>query len=202
MKGKRLALAVGIAFASLTLAACGAPPALQRPKPSPTTSPVIVSPSPSPSPSATPSATATSGSRVDLTFQGAVTGTMTVVDQHVCTAAAGTASLALEGRVAGRPYWLTIEISDPGLSAGSWSVSSPPSQRQGGLENSTPQVGLTATSPLYGAAPGASGTVTLTGDPATSPLLEGSLAATLVPVGSNSGTASLSLSGNFACQLS
>ncbi|MHB1524758.1 MAG: hypothetical protein ACYCZN_00510 [Candidatus Dormibacteria bacterium] len=203
MSGKILTVAVGLVFASLSLAACGTASTPRASGPSLSPHGVISPPAPSPSPLPSPTATATAGtgSRVDVTFRGALAGTMTVLQSHACSAATGTVSVALQGLVAGRSYWLTLEIVDPGLSAGSWSLGSPPSQRQGGLENSTPQVGPTASSPIYGAAPGSSGSVALTGDPATATVLDGTIAATLVPVGSNSGTASLAVSGDFSCQL-
>ena len=129
-------------------------------------------------------------------------GIMSSLQGISCSAANGTVTVALQGLVSGRSYWVTLDISDPGLGPGSWSINSPPSQRQGGLENSTPQVGPTATSPLYGAAPGASGGVTLDGDPATTAFVQGTLVATLVPVGGNSGSGSLSVSGSFGCPTS
>jgi len=203
VRARLLAAAAAAVLASLGLAACGTSPAT-TPRARATASPhLAVTPaSPSPTAAPSPSASASAPNQIDLRFDGAVVGSMTALEGHSCSAANGTVTLALEGLVAGRSYWVTLDISDPALGPGSWSIGTPPSQRQGGLENSTPQVGLVATSPLYGAAPGASGTVTLSGDPATTAVVEGTLAVTLVRVGGNSGSGSLSVSGSFGCPTS
>lgn len=203
VRARLLAAAAAAVLASLGLAACGTSPAT-APRAHRSASPSLVVTPASPTPTAEPSTSPAPSppSQVDLSFRGAVVGTMTALQRTACSAANGTVTVELEGPVAGRAYWVTLEISDPGLGPGSWSVDSPPSQRQGGLENSTPQVGLSVTSPLYGAAPGASGTVTLNGAPATSASVQGTLAATLVPVGGNSGSGSLSISGTFDCPTS
>jgi len=196
-------LVVVLVLASLGLAACGtAPGTAPRARLSP--SPHLVVTPASPSPSAAPSATPTplASSEVDLSFSGAVMGVMTALEGHSCSAAHGIVTVAFQGQVAGRSYFVTIDISDPGLGPGTWAISTPASQRQGGLENSTPQVGLSASSPAYEAAPGASGGVTLDGDPASTAFVEGTVAATLVPVGSNSQSGSLSVSGDFGCPTS
>jgi hypothetical protein len=160
--------------------------------------------SPSATPSASPSASGTAAvaGAVDLTFQGAVKGSLTSLASQQCSLGTDLVDVVLEGSVSGHTYWTTIDISDPGLAAGSWSIAAPPSQRQGGLENTTPQVGPTQASPTYGAAPGASGTVILSDSPSSSKPIEGSLSITLLPVGSNHGSQSLDLSGTFSCQAS
>jgi hypothetical protein len=127
---------------------------------------------------------------------------MTSIAAQQCSLGSDLVDVVLEGTVSGQTYWTTIDISDPGLGPGQWSIAAPPSQRQGGLENVTPQVGPSASSPTYGAAPGASGTVTISASPGTSKPIEGSLSVTLLPVGSNHGTQSLNLSGTFSCQAS
>jgi hypothetical protein len=138
----------------------------------------------------------------DLTFQGGVKGSLTSLTAQQCSLGTDLIDVVLEGSVSGHTYWTTIDISDPGLVAGSWSIAAPASQREGGLENTTPQVGPTQSSPTYGAAPGASGTVILSSSPSSSKPIEGSLSVTLLPVGSNQGTQSLDLSGTFSCQSS
>jgi hypothetical protein len=100
---------------------------------------------------------------------------MTAVAAQQCSLGTDLVDVVLEGEVSGQTYWTTIDISDPGLGAGQWAIAAPPSQREGGLENVTPQVGPSPSSPTYGAAPGASGTVTLSGSPGTSKPIEGSL---------------------------
>jgi hypothetical protein len=202
--------AVGLAGAMLLglgLAACGNADTGSHhhahASPSATATPIAsgspsVVPSPSPSASATP---AVAGS-ADLTFQGGVKGSLTSLTAQQCTLGTDLVDVVLEGSVSGHAYWTTIDISDPALAAGSWSIAAPASQRQGGLENTTPQVGPTQSSPTYGAAPGASGTVILSSSPSSSRPISGSLSVTLLPVGANHGSQSLDLSGTFSCQAS
>jgi hypothetical protein len=171
--------------------------------PSATATPTASEPpsaAPSPSPSAS-GASAVAGS-VDLTFQGGVKGSLTSLTAQQCSLGTDLVDVVLEGSVSGHTYWTTIDISDPGLTAGTWTVGAPASQRQGGLVNVTPQVGPTQSSPTFGAAPGASGAVILSSSPSSSKPIEGSLSVTLLPVGSNHGSQSLGLSGTFSCQAS
>jgi hypothetical protein len=207
--GRRSAASLaGAVLVTLGLVGCGhsatVPHHYSHPTPLPSPSPTASASStasPPPSPSQSASGTAAAGA-ADLVFHGAVSGSMTSLTAQQCSLGTDLVDVVLEGSFSGHTYWTTIDISDPGLTAGTWTVGAPASQRQGGLVNVTPQVGPTQSSPTFGAAPGASGAVILSSSPSSSKPIDGSLSVTLLPVGSNHGSQSLNLSGTFSCQAS